>query len=893
MKRGSFAHLRIVSLTLAFLLASLAGMSQTHEKYYLDGKVFLKFKDNVQLDIPVNPDKSVDLQHVPFVSALAGQFGINGMARPFDLNNDHKLLRTFEVTFDQFSRVEELITELAKHPDVEYVEKADLPYVDWSPNDSLYNYEFGYNNWNWHLDVINAEMAWDMNQGSSDIRVAIVDNAVWKDHPDLINKIVLSYDVTVAGNQNSNPPATGDPAEWSHGTHCAGLVGAETNNLIGVASIGNQVSLIGIKASNNNSPNGITHWQAGIQWAANNGADVISMSFGGPGYSQTSQNLINTINGMGVVMLASAGNDNVTSAHYPSAYNHVISTASTNEDDVKSDFSNYGTTIDICAPGGYGISGPNGLLSTTYDETTFGYYDAYFGTSMATPVAAGLAGLIRSVNPELTPEDVEEIMESTAVDIYGIPGNANYAGLLGAGRIDAYAAIANTPYEPTAEFTTPVTTILPGSSIEFQSLSTGVPSTYAWEFQGGTPTISTNPAPTVTYQNAGVYTVYLTVTNEFGTDTETKTGYITVTATPAPWIQFSASGDYICNKNSLVFTDESLYSPTAWTWSFEPSTVTFINGTSASAQNPEVQFDQPGVYSVTLTAENANGSASSTMTDMIFVEGLIMDFTEDFESGSSNSLVLGMNTRAKVAVDTRSAAPGSVNGLHFQGSPTTGGWSGGPMNTTPQQAWETNVQFHSWAGNCSIDATGIDGVGLTFDLRQTYSIGPKYSWFRVLVNGEQVADVYDVADFNPATNTDPFDTKTFDLDNYGNSLFSITFQASCYLSDKFFAEGDNVFLDNIAITNTTKVSENGLHSAGVLTYPNPVAGTLNFSAHGLGRNVEMKVMSIQGQTILASNLVGYLDGDTHRVDLTGLGAGIYILRLAGDQGIATKKFIVR
>jgi PKD repeat protein len=479
------------------------------------------------------------------------------------------------------------------------------------------------------------------------------------------------------------------------------------------------------------------------------------------------------------------------------------------------------------------------------------------------------------------------------VDIYGIPGNANYAGLLGEGRIDAYAAIAATPYEPTAQFMTPVTTILPGTSIQFHDMSTGVPNTYSWEFQGGSPTLSSQPEPTVTYATAGVYTVYMTVTNAFGTDTETKTGYITVTSSPAPWVAFSSSDDYTCNKGTLTFTDESLYSPNSWNWSFEPATVTFINGTSASAQNPEVQFNEPGFYSVTLAAGNANGNSSSTMENMIFVEGLVMEYTEDFESGAVNGLVLSMNSRAKAAVDTRAAAPGSAYGLHFQGSPTTGGWSGGPMNTTPEQAWVTNVNFHSWAANCSVDATGIDGVGLTFDLRQTYSIGPKYSWFRVLVNGEQVADVYDVENYNPVTNTDPFDAKTFALDEYGNSLFSITFQASCYLSDKFFAEGDNVFLDNIAITNTTKVKENGINAAGVLTYPNPVTGTLNFSAHGLGRDVEMKILSVQGQEVAATALDGYRDGDARSIDLSNLQSGIYVLRLAGDQGVATKKFIVR
>ncbi len=424
------------------------------------------------MDIPVNPDKSVDLENAPFLSALLQQFDIKGMTRPYDVNNDPKLLKTFQLSFSEFDKIEEIKAELVKNPDLEYVENVPLYYIEYTPNDSLYNREYGYGNWNWHLDVINAEEAWDLNMGSTEIKVAIVDNAVWIDHPDLTNKIVLSHDVTTAGNQNSNPPATGDPGEWSHGTHCAGLVGAESNNLIGVASIGYNVSLIGVKASSSN-PNQINGGFSGINWAANNGADVISCSWGGSGYSISEQNVLNSVYNMGIVVVAAAGNNNVNAPHYPSAYNHVISVASTNENDVKSDFSNFGATVDVSAPGGYGTTGPSGLMSTTFDFTTYGYYDLYFGTSMACPVAAGLCGLILSVNPDLTPDELEAILESSCDDIDAVPGNENYAGQLGAGRIDAYAALSTTPYTPVANFSTSVTYITPGTVIQFFDNSAG------------------------------------------------------------------------------------------------------------------------------------------------------------------------------------------------------------------------------------------------------------------------------------------------------------------------------------------------------------------------------------------------------------------------------------
>ena len=141
-------------------------------------------------------------------------------------------------------------------------------------------------------------------------------------------------------------------------------------------------------------------------------------------------------------------------------------------------------------------------------------------------------------------------LKSTCVVIDTLPGNTQYENLLGAGRIDAYAAVSNTPFQPTAAFHTPVPTITPGTAIKFFDESAGVPSTWAWEFEGGTPHLSSQPNPTVTYSTAGTYTVYLTVTNDFGTDTETKTDYIMVTNTPAPWVLFSADQDYICNSGN-------------------------------------------------------------------------------------------------------------------------------------------------------------------------------------------------------------------------------------------------------------------------------------------------------------------------------------------------------
>ncbi len=161
-----------------------------------------------------------------------------------------------------------------------------------------------------------------------------------------------------------------------------------------------------------------------------------------------------------------------------------------------------------------------------------------------------------------------------------------------------------------------------------------------------------------------------------------------------------------------------------------------------------------------------------------------------------------------------------------------------------------------------------------------------------MVNGQQVSDINGNANFNPVTNTDPFEMKTFDLSQFGNSMFNISLQSSCYLTDKYYGEGDNVFVDNIMISNTTGTNEGFNNGAGVLTYPNPVTGVLNYSACGTGEQVTVKVMNMQGQTLRQETITGYKDGEVHRIDTENFKSGVYILQLIGDKGTTTKKFVI-
>jgi PKD repeat protein len=876
---------------LAFFFHSFDVTAQNYEKYYQDKSLYVKFVDSYNLQIPVASDHSVNLEDAVYFSEVISEFGVQKINRVVPVNNDPKLLRTFQFFIEDHSSLEALIEKLEQMPEIEYAEKVPMYYIDYQPNDPLYNLISGVNNWNWHLDVIQAEAAWDITQGSPDVHVAVVDNAVWVDHPDLENKIVAQWD-SFYNQPSANPPSTGDPSDWSHGTHTAGLVAAHTDNDVGVAGIGFNVGLIGIKASNNNNANSI-YGYGGVSWALNNGAHIVSMSYGGAGYSQTDQNLFNAGHNMGVVFFGSAGNDDSPALRYPASYNHVISVASTDENDGKSWFSSYGTAVDISSPGGSGTQGPDGVLSTTFSSTSLGNYDYFFGTSMACPVAAGLGALVLSINPELSPDQVEEILKNTSDDIEA--QNPNYIGQLGAGRINAYEAVKAVPFEPQPDFMLDVALFTPGTTVQFQDLSVGIPDNYAWLFEGGEPASSTSQNPEVTYETEGVFNVTLQVTNEFGNNLITKEGYVTVSSTPSPWIVVSADTLTACIQEPVAFTDESLYEPTAWQWSFEPDTYQFIDETNANSQNPVVVFNSPGTYTLNMEVTNENGTSNKSFEDLIEVKGMALPYEDDFEMGYATSLELESGSKSTIKIDSR-AANDSDYGIHFTGFNNTSGWTGGPFNTTAEQAWNVNTDFHSAAYVCNVDATEFDGIYLHLDLKQTFSMGTTLSWFRVLVNDTiQVPDVEGNLNFNPESNEDPFVTRLFNLQPWAGEHFTIKLQACTRLYDQFLNEGDNVFVDNVKILGSLVGVDEQVEIPfdQVTLYPNPASSMLNIRYQS-NRSSDLLVTmaSATGQVVYQSTQQAGVGTTMIPVQVGKLPKGVYVVSIRSNNGTSSHKVVI-
>lgn len=594
---------------------------------------------------------------------------------------------------------------------------------------------------------------------------------------------------------------------------------------------------------------------------------------------------------MGVVLVAAAGNDNVSTPHYPSAYQNVISIASIDYNDEKSSFSNFSSSVDLSSPGGVASPGPGGVLSTVWSDHNLGNYDAYIGTSMASPVAAGLAALILSVNPDLTPAQVEQILKSSSDDIS--VQNPSYPNMLGAGRINAFKAVSSTPFTPVAAFTTPVRVITPATAIDFTSEDEGIPTSWQWTFEGGTPGVSSDTNPqNILYQNPGNYDVTLTVSNEFGTNTVTYTDYIQVTVSPAPYIIVSVSDSLPCIAETISLSDSSLYQPTSWEWTIVPSSFEFVNGTSATSQSPDLIFLSQGYYSISLTAFNQNGQSTALFSNAVNVRGITPPYTFTFEDGTSEYFILWDTLKSQSGIHIR-GANNSTRGIHFHGDPIPTGWKGTPTGGTPEQAWTENVMFQSEAYICGVDARSFtSGVKLELDLKQTYSLGDKYSWFRLLVNDTPIADYNGQINFNPLTaGSDPWQRVEYDLTPYAGQVFDITLQACARFSDKVQGEGDNILIDNVVLTSSVPVQTISSNNDELTVFPNPASDKINVKVSGITQKSKIEIINPNGIVIYTGDLMPGTEILEYSTE--SLAPGLYLIRVIKNSilGVSTKVLV--
>jgi thermitase len=331
-----------------------------------------------------------------------------------------------------------LLEHLRNRSDVEFAE-FDAPVQamqTFVPDDIYYSTQYSSSHYGnvdqWGPPAVSAPAAWGVTLGNPSIVIAIVDTGVDDTHPDLASKIMGEY--SYVGSVKDG---------FGHGTHVAGIAAAATNNNVGVAGMCPSCRILSVKVLDDQGSGYMSDVASGIIYAASHGARVISMSLGGSSRSETLHSALDyAIANNALPVCAMGNNGSSLNTPEPGYWHDCLSVIATDQTGAKASFSNYGVKADVAAPG-------VAILSTmpTYPvtlTTTYGYsmnYDALSGTSMATPMVAGVAGLVLSQNPSLTPAQVAGIIEASSGD--GVSWNPNLAfGVVNALKAVSSATVA-------------------------------------------------------------------------------------------------------------------------------------------------------------------------------------------------------------------------------------------------------------------------------------------------------------------------------------------------------------------------------------------------------------------------------------------------------------------
>jgi thermitase len=270
----------------------------------------------------------------------------------------------------------------------------------------------------WHLPKIQAPDAWAVTTGSSAVTIAIIDSGIDGTHPDLGSKLVPGWSF-LTGTSN-----TADVL--GHGTAVAGTAGAATNNGIGVAGVSWGSMLMPLVVLDSTDYASYSNIASAITYAADHGVRVINISIGGSSASSTLQSAVDYAWNKGAVIFASAMNNSTSSPYYPAACTNVVAVSATDTNDTLASFSNYGSWIDLSAPGNYILTTTNG-----------GGYGSWYGTSFASPISAAVASLVLSLKPGLSNSALVALLNQSADDL----GTAGWDQYFGYGRVNAYKAV--------------------------------------------------------------------------------------------------------------------------------------------------------------------------------------------------------------------------------------------------------------------------------------------------------------------------------------------------------------------------------------------------------------------------------------------------------------------
>ncbi|MFQ3611655.1 MAG: S8 family serine peptidase [Fimbriimonadales bacterium] len=513
------------------------------------------------------PNSLAQAEYVPGelivgVNQLESALALQAMEFVGRIKEENPALNFYVVKLAPQIKMESATEFLNALPGVRYVEPNYIYRILATPNDPSYGQQYG-------PQRIQANLAWDSWTPQRTTHIAIVDTGIDSNHPDLTNKMRRLSNGAVYGYNTVNN-TTNALDDNGHGTHCAGIAAAQINNGVGIAGVAGWnpsnpnaqsfIQLMPVKVLDANGSGSLSNIARGITWAADNGAHVISMSLGGSSSSQTLADAVTYAWNRGCLLVAAAGNSGSSSPLYPAYYTNVIAVAATDSSDRLASFSQFGSWVNIAAPG-------VAILSTIPNNR----YASYDGTSMACPHVAGAAALIWAQYPNLSNQQLRSLLEQN-VDPYQPYGSRTIAP--NAGRLNVNKALlaagggGSTPPE------------LSGFTISPTSVTAGTNAT-------GTVTLSA-PAPSggfvvnISSSNPSVASAPSSVTVAQG-QTSASFTITTASVSSSTTVTFTASANGISRQANLTVnpaqtsvTLESLtISPTSvWGGSTATGTVT-------------------------------------------------------------------------------------------------------------------------------------------------------------------------------------------------------------------------------------------------------------------------------------------------------------------------------
>ncbi|MFC1518060.1 S8 family serine peptidase [Candidatus Margulisiibacteriota bacterium] len=449
MNKLSALYIAIVLIFLSFALA------QAEPKEYVPGELIFKLKASV-----ANAEDLASLEDLPASVKTLSKFLGAKKLKPFyklkikKQKNSRRqkaiknsgLGRTYKLIFTEQDDIETIALQFMNNSDVEFAEpNYRVRAFITQPNDPGYNLGSGPQ---WHIDRISCPGGWDITTGSAQIVVAVIDSGIRTTHEDLVNKLWVNttenggaggfdddgngYDDDINGwNFIANNANVND--DYFHGTFVSGIIGAQTNNGIGIAAVDWNTKLMTLKALDQHGEGDFDDIANAVYYAIDNGAHVINMSLGAPYDSYALQNAVRAAVNANLVCVAAMGNNGSSTVYYPAGYSEVIGVGATDQSDLRANFSTYGSgsqITELCAPG-------VDIYSTTTPNNNS--YAVGSGTSFAAPMVSGLASLLFAKQPTMSVSDMRILMHLSANDL-GSTGPDKY---FGHGRINVENALNN------------------------------------------------------------------------------------------------------------------------------------------------------------------------------------------------------------------------------------------------------------------------------------------------------------------------------------------------------------------------------------------------------------------------------------------------------------------